>query len=749
MRSGGFDGGRPGSPAEARISPPHIREGAVPRADVLHRLRPTARSSVALIIAPGGYGKTTILAALPTQAAGRPFAWVTVEAGDNDPAVFVRCVIAALQRVGAIDAARLRVKAGDSHAVLVARLAKALKSVAPLAIAIDDIHLLTSVRSRKIVETLANSLPDGSQLLLAGRMLPRLSLTRLRADGRLIELGTDDLRLSDDEAEHLLRAAGVDGPAEELDALLARAEGWPAGLYLAALACADGDPPIGAFDGTDRFVTDYFSAECLASLDADDREFLTRIAPLEELSGPFCDAVLRTTGSAARLDRIARVNLFVMGLGSGSARVYRLHPMLRDALAAELENREPGQAFALASRAADWSVRHGDLELAAEYAWAAGDRDRFASIVEDSALLLFHGGELALVEHWLARADDELLARHPAVAIFGAFMHNIAGRPDQADAWAAIAERASDDVSMPGDSPSVDAWLAALRAAMCRSGQEAMRLDAAHALAGLAEGSPWRPTSLMLLGVGQLLAGVTIAADEILAEAHLAGTTAGTAGPVTIALAERSLLAAAEGRWEAAEWLSAQAREVLHGHDLTDYPNSPLTYVASARSAVHHSDWIRARNDLEHARACLPARAPEWFAVQVHLEAARARLGLSERGAAATELAAAEQILERAPDLGVLAGQAAALRTELEQTTLSNGSRSQLTRAELRLLPLLTTHLTFREIGELLGISRNTVKTQAICTYRKLGVTSRSEAINRAIELGLVERPDALDVAAR
>ena len=188
---------------------------------------------------------------------------------------------------------------------------------------------------------------------------------------------------------------------------------------------------------------------------------------------------------------------------------------------------------------------------------------------------------------------------------------------------------------------------------------------------------------------------------------------------------------------------------MLHGHDLTDYPNSPLTYVASARSAVHHSDWIRARNDLEHARACLPARAPEWFAVQVHLEAARARLGLSERGAAAAELAAAEQILERAPDLGVLAGQAAALRTELEQATLSNGSRSQLTRAELRLLPLLTTHLTFREIGELLGISRNTVKTQAICTYRKLGVTSRSEAIDRAIELGLVERPDALDVAAR
>jgi LuxR family maltose regulon positive regulatory protein len=253
----------------------------------------------------------------------------------------------------------------------------------------------------------------------------------------------------------------------------------------------------------------------------------------------------------------------------------------------------------------------------------------------------------------------------------------------------------------------------------------------------------------MLLGVGQLLAGETIAADEILAEAHLAGTTAGTAGPVAIALAERSLLAAAEGRGAAAEWLAAQAREVLHEHDLTSYPNSPLTYVAGARSAVHHSDWNRARNDLEQARALLPVHAPEWFVVQVHLEAARARLGLSERDEAAAELAAAEEILERGPDLGVLAGQAAALRIELERDARPNGSRSQLTRAELRLLPLLTTHLTFREIGDLLKISRNTVKTQAICTYRKLGVTSRSEAIDRAIELGLVERPDALDVAAR
>jgi LuxR family transcriptional regulator, maltose regulon positive regulatory protein len=736
--------------AEAKLTPPAIRTGTVPKADVLRRVRPAARSTVALIVAPAGYGKTTILVELARQARGRAFAWVEIDEGDNDPSGFARCIGAALERSGAVDGALLRrgARPGDSHAVLTARLVRALKAAGPFALALDNLHLMTGTRSLKVVEAVANNLPPQSQLLVASRTRPRFGLTRLRAEGRLIELGTEDLRLSGEEALHLLAAAGADATVEEAAELNTRAEGWPAGLYLAALASAGGDPRLGSFDGSDRFVSDYFDAEHLSRLDEDDRKFLTRASVLELISGPLCDEVLGTADATPRLERIARSNLFVIGLGTGRPHVYRLQTMFREALAAELRRREPGRAETIAADAADWAARRGDLERAGDYAWAAGDRDRFAAIFDQAARSLFNTGRRTILERWLARLDVELLERHPAVAISGAFLHTLFGNPEEAEALAAVAEHAPRDTVMPDGTPSIEPWTAILRAAMCRAGKDDMRLDAARGLAGLAEGSPWRPTALMLLGVGQLLEGEAVAADEILAEAHIAAALSGSANIAAIAFAERSLLAAAEGRWNAAEALATSASDVLQEAQLETAPTSPLTFVASARSAVHRSDWVRARNDLEHACGRLPERVPAWLATQVHLEFARVLVDLSERDRATTVLGWADDVLAGSPDLGVLTDQAEALRRELERPAKVNGSGHLLTPAERRLLPLLTTHLTFREIGELLEISRNTVKTQAICTYRKLGVTSRSEAIERAIELGLVERPDALQAAA-
>jgi LuxR family maltose regulon positive regulatory protein len=737
--------------AEAKITPPRIRPDVVPKADVLHRLRSTGRSTVALLVAPGGYGKTTALVELVRRAGNRPVAWVGIDEEDNDPTGFVRCLGAALERSGAVDGALIRrgCRPGDSHAVLTARLVRALGKAEPLALVLDNLHLVTGTRSLKVIEAVANNLPPQSQLLLASRTRPRFGLTKLRAEGRLIELTTEDLRLSDEEAFRLLEDAGARVTADTAARVNARAEGWPAGLYLAALASADGDPSLASFDGSDRFVSDYFDAEYLSKLDDDDRTFLIRASVFEELSGPLCDAVLGLSGSTAGLERIARSNLFVLGSRASRPRVYRLHTMLRDALAAELRRHEPGRAEAIAADAADWAVRHGDLELAGDYAWAAGDRDRFAEIFESAALQFFHTGRLEVLERWLARADAGLLERNPPLAVSGAFIEAWLGHADRADAWAALAERATPDSRMPDGTPSIEPWAATLRATMCRAGKDEMRHDAARALAGLAEGSPWRPSALMLLGVGQLLEGEVTAADEILAEAHAAATVAETASTGAIALAERSLLAAAEGRWQNAESLAASACELLQSAHLETAPTSPIAFAASARSAVHHSDWVRARNDLEHALAYLPEGAPPWFSVQVHLEAVRARLDLSEWDQAMAALDRAESVLADSRDLGVLAERATALRQELERPTTTNESHDRLTPAERRLLPLLTTHLTFREIGSLLAISRNTVKTQAIGTYRKLGVTSRSEAIDRAIELGLVERPDALQAGNR
>jgi LuxR family maltose regulon positive regulatory protein len=278
-----------------------------------------------------------------------------------------------------------------------------------------------------------------------------------------------------------------------------------------------------------------------------------------------------------------------------------------------------------------------------------------------------------------------------------------------------------------------------------------MLRDAELSVSTLAESSSWRPGALLLLGIANLLAGEPEAADEILVRAHAAATAANATEAAAFALAERSLLAGADGRWETAEILVVEAREALRGAELCDYSTSALTYAASAGAAAHHANWVRARADLERMDRLLPtlSQAFPWLGAQVRIAAARARLFLSDLDGAAALLVEAANALARGPELEVLHAEIDALGSKLAgRARPRSGEWEQLTPAERRLLPLLTTHLTFREIADHLNVSRNTVKTQAICTYRKLGATSRSEAIQRAIELGLMERSEVLEPAA-
>ena len=299
------------------------------------------------------------------------------------------------------------------------------------------------------------------------------------------------------------------------------------------------------------------------------------------------------------------------------------------------------------------------------------------------------------------------------------------------------------------DGSLISAWTSMLRAAMCRAGVEEMRRDAERSIFALAEESLWQSAALLLLGVANVLAGETAAADDVLVRAHAAATAANATEVAAFALAERSLLAGAAGSWAAAETLVVEARETLRDAHLEEYGTSALAYAASASSAAHHGNWVRARADLERVDRLLPTltRAFPWLGAQVRIEAARARIELSDPDAAALLLAETRDALSHDLDLGCLAAQAGELSRELaSRARPPGGDWEHLTPAERRLLPLLTTHLTFREIADHLSVSRNTVKTQAICTYRKLGATSRSEAIQRAIDLGLMERSNVLEL---
>jgi LuxR family maltose regulon positive regulatory protein len=298
------------------------------------------------------------------------------------------------------------------------------------------------------------------------------------------------------------------------------------------------------------------------------------------------------------------------------------------------------------------------------------------------------------------------------------------------------------------DGPSaVRPLIAAVRATMGNDGVYQMIADAESALVGISRDNPVRPCALMVLGAGYMLLGQNGRADVILAEAAAEAHRLGAVDTHVLAIGERSIIAAAQNDAAAAERLALEAQELVEQSSLQGYGTTAIALTASARVSLRHGRWDEARADLDKVRALSPSLSSEafpWFAVQVRIELARAYLALRDAPAVHAVLEEIHELLREHPHVGVLVDETEALEREVEAIPASVGTSAGLTPAELRLLPFLTTHLSFREIGELLYVSRNTIKTQAISVYRKLGVTSRSEAIETAMQLGLVEtKPEA------
>jgi len=285
-----------------------------------------------------------------------------------------------------------------------------------------------------------------------------------------------------------------------------------------------------------------------------------------------------------------------------------------------------------------------------------------------------------------------------------------------------------------------------MRAALCADGTAQMQADAEAAIAKLAADDPWRPAALLVRGAAALLSSDLDRADAALSEAVECAATTGSTETRAIALGERSLLAAAREDVRTSDALAEEAQRVVEEGELADYPTSALALAASARSRIRHGQWDHARRLLTAATRVTPhlTYALPWLAVQARIELADAFVTLRDRESARHMLEEARGILVVRPGLGVLGDALGALEAEIAaMPDARNGGSSGLTRAELRLLPLLCTHLSFREIGERLHVSRNTIKTQSISVYRKLGVSSRSDAVAVAEDIGLIEAAES------
>jgi LuxR family maltose regulon positive regulatory protein len=281
-----------------------------------------------------------------------------------------------------------------------------------------------------------------------------------------------------------------------------------------------------------------------------------------------------------------------------------------------------------------------------------------------------------------------------------------------------------------------------LRAFLCRRGVEQMRADADEAVRRFAAQSFVTPAPAFLQGIARILCGDLDGGDESLEDGVSVGEEVGAHEDVALALCERSLVAMVRDEWGRAEVFAGQARAVLRGAGIEESYATPLVCAVQARAAMHRGDVQGARQQLVSAQRQRPllTYALPYFAVQARIELIRVHLALADLAAARTLMREVDELLRRRPDLGNLADEAEALRARLLQERGSSVlGASALTGAELRLLPMLSTHLSFPEIAEEMFLSRNTIKSEANSLYRKLGASSRSEAVTRCRELGLLE----------
>jgi len=726
---------------EAKLWIPQPRRGSVSRAEIIDATRASGCRVVG-VTAPAGYGKTTLLAQW-ALAEDRRVGWVTLDRYDDDPAVLLTLLACAFVRVSPGNAdlvADMRGLGLDALGRAAPRLAAAFRaSPEPFVLMVDDLHELRAPACHDALGVAISGIPEGSQLVAASRF-EQPHLPRLRASGDAVELGAVDLALDETGAEQIFAEAQVDVSHELAAVATERTEGWPVGLYLTAVIARHNRDQGVTVSGDDRYLADYLYRESLMLLPKKTQRFLRRTAVLDQLHAPLCDAVLGESDGQERLRALEASNSFLIPLDR-RREWFRYHALYREFLLGELRRVEPQVITKLHLRAADWYETNGSPALAVEHLLNTGERDRCAQLVTGLVLPTYNAGHMSTVQRWLSALGDSATEAYPPLAVLAGWVTALTGQTATAERWAAIVDAASfDQVPLDGTA-SFDSARAMLRAVMCASGPEQMMVDADAAVAQEPTWSPWLDTALVLSAHASLLAADLNKAQLQFTEAVGVGTTIGNTDTVVDAEAELALLAMDHGRWAEAAERVERALAVIDAHRMHGYAVSVLAFAVAARLALHRGDLEGADRQLARAMRARPSCtfALPFFAVRARLQLAKAYSTRGDQATARHLLREVDEILLHRPALGALVEQVA----ECRQAVTANAhvgatGATPLTGAELRLLPYLQTHLTIGEIGERLFVSRNTVSSEVASIYRKLGVSSRSNAVQQATRIGLL-----------
>ncbi len=410
------------------------------------------RCRLALISAPAGFGKTTLLGEWIAQLADGGSevrsAWLSLDEADGDPQRFLRYVLAALSRVhtgiGADAENRLHDGQALSHDAALSALVNDLaRTHGDTVLVLDDYHVIEARPTHDLLAFLVAHLPPQVHLVVATRFDPPLPLARLRGGAGLVEVRASDLRFTPEEAgDFLNEVMGLSLSAEDIAALEARTEGWIAGLQLAAVSMRGRDDVasfIESFTGSHRFVLDYLAEEVLQQQPDDIRRFLLQTSLLERMTGPLCDAVTGGQDGGEMLEALERANLFVVPLDD-RREWYRYHHLFAEVLRSRLRKEHPVLVPRLHHAASEW-FEERDLPEAVRHALAAGDVERAATLVELAIPVMRRERQDATMLGWLDRVPDDVVRRRPVLSAYRAWRMMVSGDLEAVEPWLASAEQ--------------------------------------------------------------------------------------------------------------------------------------------------------------------------------------------------------------------------------------------------------------------------------------------------------------------
>jgi LuxR family maltose regulon positive regulatory protein len=738
-----------GALIETKLHAPAVRKEWVEREELIGYLAACATSRLVLVDAPAGFGKTTVVAQWrASMIEDRPFAWTSLDRGDDDPARLWMHVVSAVQRAcpefGGGDLLRaLRAQVPDVSGLVLPSLVNQLAALrAPVVVVLDDYHVISERSCHDQVAFLLSHLPPAVQLVLVTRADPPLPLARLRAAGEMTEVRAPELGFAPAEAATLVRTvAAVDLSEPDLADLVERTEGWPAGVYLAALSLHGHPSPstfVRQFTGDNRFVVDFLTEEVLSRQPSEIRQFLTWTAVLDRFCAPLCDAVTGSANAAEIIDVIEHDNLFVVPLDDKRL-WYRYHHLFAQVLRGQLARTEPAIVPALHERASGWHRRSGSAEEAIDHALAAGDAAAAVDLIASHWPAYMDIGQISTVRGWLRWLGDDQIGADPVAAHCAAWCAVITGEPESLRRWLPVIESADDDGPLPDGIRSLKSSAALLRGSFGFDGIEAMR-DSARTAVGLESDpqSPWYALARAALGSALYLSGELDAAAAPLTEA--------LASPASIAaarVASLSVLAVVrveQGQFAQAQELVRTAGQLVRDSDLGETQQGSVACTAAGALYAEQGRVIEARKEFEHAlriRRRWFGISP-WPVIDSMLRLAPVLYDLGERPTATALLGEVREVLTAWPD-GAEAQWARLHRLERRGAASPRGAAGEaLTEREVTVLRLLRGSLSLREIGQQLYLSPNTVKTHATAIYRKLAVSTRQDAIARGRDIGIL-----------